>query len=173
MGTVSLFLVLPITLIPVGWFLTWRSGKTLTGMRLENHRSQADRFYRLAAPVWLLMLLVMGQQIMDAYPVSREHRAFWFGFIIASDLFLLAFMIHNLVIEVRLMQEKRRKQALAARERLDSQTEAELARVRALLVAGLRIRAVQLYREQTGGSIEASLAAVEKMESHAKLVGSA
>ncbi len=161
------------TLIPLGWFATWRAGKTLTGMRLENHRTQAKRFYRSTAPIWLLMLLLIGQQAIDAYPVSREHRAFWFGFIIASYLFLLAFMIYNLMLEVRQVREKRQQQAQAARESLDSQADAGLSRVRALLVAVLRIRAVQLYREQTGGSIEASLAVIEQMESHAKLAGSA
>lgn len=176
MWAVSLISALLFTLIPLGWFLTWRAGKTLTGMRLENHQSQADRFYRLAAPIWLLMLLLMGQQIIDARPDSWEHRAFWFGFIIASNLFLLAFTIYNLVLQMRQTrqtQEKRKQQAQAAREILDRQLDAELSKVRALLIACLRIRAVQLHREQTGGSIEASLAAIEQMESHARFAHSA
>ena len=119
------------------------------------------------------MLLLIGQQVIDAYPISREHRAFWLGFIIASDLFLIAIMTRNLVFQMRQMREKRQQQAQAASESLDNQVDAGLAKVRALLVAGLKIRAVQLYREQTGKSIEASVAAIEQMESHAKFVGSA
>ena len=173
MWAVSLISALLLTLFPLGWFLTWRAGKALTGMRSESHQSQADRFYRLTAPIWLLMLLLMGQQIIDAHPGSREHRAFWFGFIIASDLFLLAFIIYNLVLQMRQTREKRKQQAQAAREVLDSQPDAGLSKVRALLIAGLRIRAVQLHREQTGGSIEASLAAIEQMESHVRFADSA
>jgi hypothetical protein len=173
MWNVSFILILPITLIPLGWFLTWRTGKNLTGMRLENHRAQADRFVRLAGPLWLLMLLLMGQQIIDAHPGSREHRAFWFGFIIASDLFLLAFMMNNLVLEMRQTREKRQQQAQARRKVLDNQPDLALTKVRALLVAGLKIRAVQLYREQTGESIEASLAAIEQLEAPSKFASSA
>jgi hypothetical protein len=119
------------------------------------------------------MLLLMGQQIIDAHPVSREHRAFWLGFIIASDLFLLAFMTQCLLVEMRRLREKHQQQAQAKMEVLDNALDGTLPKVRALLAAGLKIRAVQLYREQTGASIEASLAAIEQMESHAKFAGSA
>jgi hypothetical protein len=150
--------------LPLIWFLTWRTGKNLNGTRLENHQLQVHRFLRQMGPVWLLMVLILGHQVLDAYPGSRENRAFWLGFFISSSLFIMAFTTANLVFQLRQMQEKRRQQSQAKMEGLVNQTDEVFDQVRSLLRLGLKIRAVQVYREQTGESLAVSKAAVDRLE---------
>ena len=89
-GLLDILVAFCVVVLPLLWMLGAHMGKSLTGMRLESHRLQMQRWLRMVAPVWLLAVVSSGRQLMDRYPVSREHHAFWLGFITASELFLVA-----------------------------------------------------------------------------------
>ncbi len=105
----------PIIIYPLCWLLNWRIGKTLTGTNLENHCFQAQRWNKLSVPLWLFLILAVGQQLVDLHPLSREHRAFWLGFIVASYLFLMWFMVTN-VISFWQQERDKRRQAQATKK---------------------------------------------------------
>ena len=93
---ITLFIVYS-TVFPLLWLWNRRVGQRLTGIPRERHRRQTQRWLRMSGPFWVILLLLVGHELNDLHPVSREHHAFWFGFITASSLFCVALSFYNIV----------------------------------------------------------------------------
>ena len=85
-------------------------GKNLVGTRLEIHRQQFGRSSKQLFTIWGIMVLSTADQIISWNPVSRDFHQFWRGFFVASDLFLIGFLVANILPFVREMQDKHHPQ---------------------------------------------------------------
>jgi hypothetical protein len=108
-----LLLTIPFVIgIPALLFWMWRGKylpKEYVGPRLEDHRSRLWRSSRHLLIIWGLMVLLAAHQIIDLCSVSRDAQQFWRGFFVASDLFLIGFMIAEMPFFVRRFREGRQQ----------------------------------------------------------------
>ena len=81
----------------------WRGRSILgqpTGFRLEEHRRQCWRAIKGSLPPLGVLVLSAADRALDLCHISHIRYAFWSGMIAASDLWLCALLLSNLVTAI-------------------------------------------------------------------------